>query len=274
MSSSLPLVSICIPVYNGARFLEATLEAALAQDYENLEIVVTVDESTDGSWEILENARARNPAKRFSVYKNPQRLGMGGNWSRAVEMATGEYVKVMGQDDLLAPNCIRRQSAFLAAHPDCRLVAAACHIVRPSGKVLLTRKRFGEGTILPTEELIAQCLGVAGNRIGEPVTVLARRECYASEKFDASYSYFTDVEMWFRAGMGGKIGFLGEPLCGFRIHRSACSWGQQSCAYKEFLRLESAYARFTKTHGIARCRRWLMGNLAVVARTAIYRVFG
>jgi glycosyltransferase involved in cell wall biosynthesis len=274
MIASEAWVSVCIPVYNGAAFLAETIASVCTQAYPNVEIVATVDRSDDGSWEILEAARDRFPHREFVIERNPARLGMAGNWNRSIDFATGDFIKVMGQDDILEPDCLSKQLRFLDEHPECNLVASACRIVRHDGRPVLTRCRFPNGTVLDKDDLLNRCLHTSANLIGEPVTVLTRASAFEGVRFDPAFAYYTDLELWLRIIGGQSVGFIGEPLCSFRVHRSACSWGQQGRAYEEFLQLESLYSEVALKSPIARSVRWLRGQALIFARTSFYRIFG
>src|SRR6267154_4200111 len=95
--SSGPLISICIPAYNNEHFIGSTLESVLHQTCSNFEIIVTDDHSTDRTISVVKKFGDR----RIRLVENQANLGIAGNWNKALSLATGKYVKVMGADDLL-----------------------------------------------------------------------------------------------------------------------------------------------------------------------------
>src|SRR5262249_40381711 len=104
--SSVPTVSICLPVYNGERFLAEAIESVLEQTHRDYELLICDDLSHDSSLEI-----ARTYARydtRVTVWSNPQRLGLFANYNSSIERATGKYIKLFAQDDLLAPTMLER----------------------------------------------------------------------------------------------------------------------------------------------------------------------
>lgn len=101
MSTALPLVSVCIPVYNRADLVQATVASVLAQDYPQLEIALQDDASDDGTAELLAHLAAEHP--QVSVARNPVRLGVAGNTNAVLARARGELIAMMGSDDLLEP---------------------------------------------------------------------------------------------------------------------------------------------------------------------------
>ncbi|GAB3254631.1 glycosyltransferase family 2 protein [Nocardioides dilutus] len=101
-----PLVSIALPVYNGAATLTPAIESALAQTYPDIELVISDNGSTDGTEEICRHfARA----DRRVVYKrHPTNIGMLNNFTSAARTATGTYLRWLGDDDSLEPSYVAR----------------------------------------------------------------------------------------------------------------------------------------------------------------------
>src|SRR5512143_4014499 len=115
--SSEPLVSVVMPVYNGARYLRQALESALNQTYRPLEIIVVDDGSTDETSAILAEFGSRIRAIR---QKNP---GSAAARNAALQAAHGEIIAFLDADDLWLPQKLEVQVAYLRAHPDVELVA-------------------------------------------------------------------------------------------------------------------------------------------------------
>jgi glycosyltransferase involved in cell wall biosynthesis len=99
-----PLVSICIPMYNVSEYIEETLQRILKQSYENIEIVVVDDHSTDNSYLLAKSYES----DKLRVYKNAKK---GGNSARnyAFEKAKGEYIKFMDADDYCSDSMVKEQ---------------------------------------------------------------------------------------------------------------------------------------------------------------------
>lgn len=96
-----PRVSIALPVYNGERFLGASLESLLTQDFEDFELIITDNGSTDATPDIC--AEAARGDSRVSYHRSPVNRGLAWNWNRAVPLATGTYFKWAASDDLHLP---------------------------------------------------------------------------------------------------------------------------------------------------------------------------
>src|ERR1044071_8840378 len=94
-----PLVSICMPAYNAAKYIDATLESILNQTYENIEIIVVNDGSTDGTKEILTKYSHRDNIRILHTENRGQCVAA----NKAYEQASGEYIKFFDADDIMSP---------------------------------------------------------------------------------------------------------------------------------------------------------------------------
>lgn len=108
--ATVPRVSIGVPVFNAERYLAETLDALLAQDYRDFEIIVCDNASTDRTWEISRRYAAVKP--RMRLHRNPENLGGHVNYARVLQLARGELFKWAAYDDLCRPGYL---SACVAA---------------------------------------------------------------------------------------------------------------------------------------------------------------
>ncbi len=228
-----PLVSICMPTHNGARWLREALDSALAQTHPNFEVVVSDDASTDETEEIVRSYR--DP--RIRLARNKSALGLPGNWNRCIELAEGEYVHFLFQDDVFSPTCVARMVAV--AEEDERVGLVFCrrkiHFEEPDTDAarhflhhyaelhtgLLPLERINDGRVL-----LRRCVGpeLHRNRIGEPTAVLVRRRSFERwGVFDARLKQIVDWEMWLRIMAHEAVGFVDEPLVTFRVHASSAT---------------------------------------------------
>lgn len=103
-NSTNPLVSICIPVYNGEKMIHRALEGCLNQTYRNLEIIVVDNASTDNTKEIVSRYLPRD--KRIKYFRNDTNIGLIKNYLRSFELAQGEFFQLLPCDDWLSKNYI------------------------------------------------------------------------------------------------------------------------------------------------------------------------
>lgn len=111
MTEFRPLVSVLIPVFNGENHLKECVESAVRQTYRPLEIIVSDNASTDGTWNLCRALADQYTEVRIS--QNNENIGPVRNWQRCVELAQGSFGKFLYADDLLAPNYISETIHYL-----------------------------------------------------------------------------------------------------------------------------------------------------------------
>ncbi len=99
IASKLPFVSICIPTYNGYPYISYLIEELLISPRGDFEVVVSDDCSKDQTWDYLQGVRRKD--SRLKCFRNPDNLGMDMNFAHSVSLATGQYVWLCGQDDMI-----------------------------------------------------------------------------------------------------------------------------------------------------------------------------
>ncbi len=121
---SKPSVTVLIPAYNASRFIDATLTSISAQSCTDFRAIISVDESIDDTYSRCIAHAERD--RRFGVYRQKRRLGYVGNCNFLLAQTATDFAMFAFHDDILAPNCIARLSAALAAAPSATL--AYCDI--------------------------------------------------------------------------------------------------------------------------------------------------
>ena len=124
MPSTDALVSVCLPVRNGAHRLEKVIRSVLAQNHDNLELVISDNASTDGTEELCRDL-ARGDA-RITYHRQPENVGLLNNFIAAMRLARGPFFRWVGDDDWLAPNCVSRCLKEFAA--DDRLILVTMQV--------------------------------------------------------------------------------------------------------------------------------------------------
>lgn len=127
-----PLVTIGLPVYNGEEYLEEALDSILAQTYENFELIISDNASTDGTEEICRRY-AQDP--RVQYQRSPTNQGATWNFNRVWELASGKYFKWHAHDDLLEPEFLRKCVEVLEANPDVVLCHTETDIIEQNGEL-------------------------------------------------------------------------------------------------------------------------------------------
>lgn len=116
------LLSICIPAYNGSKYITETLTSILNQNQRGVEVVVVDDRSTDNTFDVVIEFAKKNPDFPIRVIKNKKNLGFDGNVLNMVSKAQGEFCWLLGQDDKLLPGATRTVLAQIKKHPNASLI--------------------------------------------------------------------------------------------------------------------------------------------------------
>jgi glycosyltransferase involved in cell wall biosynthesis len=218
-----PTVSICLPVYNGEKFLAQAIESVVRQSFTDFELLIIDDCSSDRSPEVIEQFRASE--KRIRYIKNAQNLGLFNNYNECIKQATGHYIKLFAQDDIFHPNILERMVDVLKKRPEVALISCTKGWVGEHGErieagnemALRTLRPFDVDTQKPAEEAILDSFQRFVNWLGEPSTVMFRNE-HKSSGFDVRFRQIGDLEYWYRILQNGDYYFLSDELCRFRKH--------------------------------------------------------
>jgi len=116
-----PLISIGMPVYNGAAYIRFTLEGLLAQSFGDFELIISDNASTDATRDVIEDCMLRDARIRYE--RQPVNIGVNPNSSQVMRRARGEFFKWSSSSDWCAPNFLERCLNELLAHDDAVLVA-------------------------------------------------------------------------------------------------------------------------------------------------------
>ncbi|MCO6174190.1 glycosyltransferase [Flavobacterium sp. NRK F10] len=228
-----PLVSVCLPIYNGEKYLEEALHSIKEQTYSNIEVVISDDNSKDNSRNIVERFKTSVNFPVFIYQHEPQ--GIGANWNNSVKKANGEFIKFLFQDDLLEPACIEEMVHLALQDKAIGLVFCKRKFIHDqtnpqhiewlerSGSLHQTWKSadFEKNRIMTGRKLLndENLLQSPVNKIGEPTAVLIRKECFEKVGyFDTRLKQILDYEYWFRIFKKYHIAFVDKELVTFRLH--------------------------------------------------------
>jgi glycosyltransferase involved in cell wall biosynthesis len=208
-----PLVTVIIPVYNGAEFVGASIESAQTQTYRNLEIIVVDDGSTDGSLKIANEYATGDERIRVISQAN---AGVATARNTAIAAARGDFIAPLDADDLWLPDKIARQMVrMLAAGDECGFVYSWWALIDPVGKVLDRSPRWTvEGHRFDTLLLI--------NFTGNASVPLFRKHClveaggYNPKLAAAKSGGCEDLEVVLRIAARYGIAVVPDILMGYR----------------------------------------------------------
>ena len=217
-----PRVSVLIPTYNNEQYVEETMRSVLAQTYTDFELVVADHSSADRTWDLLQQF---TDDPRVRLLTTPAGGSAERNWNRVSAEATGELVKLVCGDDLLAPDMLEKQVAAFDAHDDgVVMVASPRDIVDASGRRIVHNLGLGglQGRV-PGGKAIRRSVLRGANIFGEPCCVMMRRTALeAVGLWHGNPGYIIDQATFCRVLLPGDLATTPGPLAAFRV--SATQW--------------------------------------------------
>lgn len=212
-----PLVSVCIPAYNNAAYIKETVDSILNQTYRNIELVICDDKSTDNTAEVIESIAD----DRVKLYKNEKNLGMSGNWNNCLKKCTGEFIKLVCADDMLAEDCLEKEVGALIRHPDAVLAESDTRLIDLNGKPKGFYKRY-KTSGMTNGRKIARAGFFVKNYFGAPLANTFRRSVLEKVGgFDTWYTYILDYDFWVQLACLGDVYIIHEPLNYFRVRNDS-----------------------------------------------------
>jgi glycosyltransferase involved in cell wall biosynthesis len=255
MNSGRPRVSVGIPAYNGSKFIETAIESVLAQSWDDFELYVIDDSSTDGTADKVR--RIQDPRLRLSV--NGRNVGQEANWNKVLRQARGEFIKLLPQDDVLDPDCLRRQIQVFDDPENSEVVLTCCarKIIDAKGRLIMKRSFKKTQGRIKGLRAVRRSIRSGTNLIGEPGAVLMRADLLPKTGlFDASDFYVIDLDLWVRFLLHGDLFIIPEPLCSFRVAPGSASIRVASTQSKDYRNFIAKLER-TGLYGLSRMDRWL-----------------
>ena len=245
-----PAASVCIPVYNGERFLASAVASVLAQTFEDYELIVVDNASSDATVAVVRSF----DDPRLRLVEADEHVPAADNWNRASALCRGRYVKLLCADDALAPTCLERQVEALERHPAASMAASLRDIVDDGGRPLLrARGLAGMDGFVAGPEAMARSVRSGTNGFGEPASVLMRGEALrAAGPWTAALPYMIDLDLYFRLLARGGLVAIQESLAIFRVHTS--SWST-SVSRRQAKQAVALFAQWRGRPGSAITRR-------------------
>lgn len=220
-AASVPLVSICIPVYNGEAYIRQAIESALAQTYTNFELIISDNVSTDKTLEIVGSISD----DRIKISKNKTNLGLVGNFNACVHKAQGKYVKILCCDDVLYPDAIKAEVEAFEEHDNVTVVTGCSTIINANGKVVMVRQLYKQDKLLDGKSFARRTLIAGRNYFGETTITMFRRDLAAKKDIfnDTSVYFCFDWDGSLIMAYEGNVYYISEPIASFRISEESTS---------------------------------------------------
>lgn len=208
--NNLPLVSVIMPVYNSEKYLNEAIQSILNQTYENIELIIIDDCSTDFSKEIIKNINS----EKINFIKNEKNMGVSFTRNLGFKLAKGKYIALMDADDISLPTRIKMQVEFLEKNKEFGLVSGHFESFK---KYLYLEKKSIRKVILNSEYIKANLLftnSVCGGCAMIRKDIILNNDIY----FDTSLIMAEDFDLWRRINKITKIGNIDMVLLRYRKH--------------------------------------------------------
>ena len=237
-----PLVSVVVPVFNGLPYLRPLLESLLGQTYRNLEIILSEGGGSDESDSYLKGLSD----SRIRILRQPQGTSAARNWTAASEAASGEYTKLICQDDLLYPDAIAHQVNDLRSNPTAVMAVGRRDIVDAEGRIIFRKRGLAgiRASLVPGEAAIRQCYLRGTNVFGEPLAVLFRTDqLHQALPWIDGNPLMLDLTMYEKVAAKGDVVLRWEAVGAFRVSTSSWSTSLAHRQVEQTRQWQKAYER-------------------------------
>jgi len=259
-------ISICVPAYNAARTLDATLRSILGQDVD-LDVVVLDNATVDGTADI---ARSFDDS-RVRVLRNDEVLSIGDNWNKVVALSTGELVKIVCADDLLRPGSIEMQATVMA-DPTIALTSARFDVIDEGGEIRESGLGLAglEGLHTP-RALMGTIVRRGPADFGPTAAAMFRREHFDRVGgFRGDLVFPMDVDLFARVSTFGMFFGMPEQIAAWRDSTfNLCS---RTSSFSKLTDMMRFHHRIAKEYPDLVSRRDVIAGDARLARAVLERL--
>jgi glycosyltransferase involved in cell wall biosynthesis len=219
-----PTVSIITPSLNQARYLEATIQSVLSQDYPLIEYTIVDGGSTDGSMDVI-----KKYADRLVWWVSEKDRGQTDAINKGFARATGDILAWINSDDTYEPGAVTSAANYLQAHPEVGMVYADCNYINENGRVI---GKF------PAAQTDLQRLRRGYVHIPQQ-TMFFRADLWKQVgPLDPSFYFAMDYDLWTRIAAHAELKYLaGQTWANFRIHTSGKTIAADDRCWPEMIRV-------------------------------------
>jgi glycosyltransferase involved in cell wall biosynthesis len=230
MSKSRPTISVGMPVYNGEPYLEEAIQSILSQTYEDFELIISDNASTDRTELICRDYASQD--KRISYSRNAENLGAAKNYNRVFQLASGHYFRWFNADDVSAPELHERCIQVMDANADAALCYGKTAIIDGKSKVT---EQYDDNLDLQQERAVDRyiaffdSLGFTNVIYGLMRTsMMANTMLFGNGRYPAA-----DIAFMAELTLYGKFIEIPEQLFFRRMHEKASSWERKNLAVQQ-----------------------------------------
>lgn len=209
-------VSVVIPTYNRANFLSQAIQSVLSQSYSNFELIVVDNASTDNTQEVV----SFFSDSRLQYVRNKENIGMLPNWNKCLELATGDYIYVLGDDDMPHQGFLKTCISILEEHKGVGFVFTHCNKVSEDSQLIrLWGYNFPTPGYMSGKDYLLTIIKYGCNITNSSATVIRKSAINKVGFFQDIITKNTfDFNMWIRIASMYDVYFVDDVLVDYRIH--------------------------------------------------------
>jgi len=212
------LVSVCIPVYNGEHYIAETLTSLVNQTYENIEIIVSDNASTDNTVEIVKNIIKTDDRIKLNI--NSKNLGYSGNLNVLIDLASSDFIAIYHADDIYDKTIIEKQLTILKENPSLGGCFTSAQHISKDGNPINNNYNIDScfsSEIISLKSFLLKFLEIGGSPLYCPSSMV-KKNIYIELKKYNNIKYIEDLDMWIRILEKYNLAVIKEKLLFYRIH--------------------------------------------------------
>lgn len=208
----MPAISVLLPVYNAAHFIDKAITSILTQTMKNFEFIIINDGSTDSSGEILQKFAHKDI--RIRLVQRPNK-GLISTLNEGIALARSPFIARMDADDIALPNRLKCQYEYLSKHPETLALGSYIQLMDEYGEVYRTKR-------LPIGPHIQEALRW-GSPLAHPSVMIRTEAMRKAGGYPSDFPAAEDYALWLRLLSLGKIDNLPDVLLSYRVHGTSVS---------------------------------------------------
>lgn len=214
MFSTLIAVSVVLPVFNGGKYLDEAITSIRNQKFNNFELIILNDGSTDQSIEVIKKHASVDPR---IVVVDRENKGLVETLNEGVRLAKADFIARMDADDIAMPDRLRTQIAYLHAHPECVCVGSDIEIMDDKGRKLVVWSQ------LQTDAAIQSGALKGHGTICHPSAMFRKDAFVRCGGYRAEMYPAEDLDLWLRLGEVGSLANVDQVLLRYRMQPASIS---------------------------------------------------
>ena len=212
-----PKVSVIIPNYNHALYLDERIQSILNQSYDNFEIIILDDMSKDNSREVIEKYR-ECPKISHILYNETNSGSTFRQWKKGITLAKGEFIWIAESDDYCEPSLLEALVKQIQAYPTCTLAYALSQMVDLQGRVLGKRIHPHKNVFLTGKRFIQRYMCCENPVYNASSAIFSRKVALEIQPLYMEYKGAGDRLFWIEIAEKGDVAIVNRPLNYFRQH--------------------------------------------------------